>query len=508
LAQVSVCGQLSAIFCSWIAFGFAQIMKVRFDLYVRYTIEVDIPQEGLSALQHVQKRANQDFAYVLREYIPNIEIFGLPCVPGGFGASGAPAMPIRSDDEIRQYLHSLPNDNAHFEVRIPNNMEAGVQAAYQQSLNTQMNQINALQGQVTELRTQGYGCQQGFTLLQQCAPKRDEDIAGIVLQQGQGVDPCVTAMVGSPTDQWIHQQGLRVLTYYGMENPTNLEEIFNTGGFQSVVQAMENFPEDAMIQQYAHHIIANASKNPQYSAELHRLGVINPLIRNLNHFGQDPRVQQYGCWALGELAATPDYRDEIVKAGGIDALLNALKNFPRDPYVNRYALSALHPLACNPLYAPMIINQDGVRQILQAMRNHNGDAQVAFHGMTMLAELAKHDDCKAKLCEEGVIPVILGTMKAYSNDWLVQEAGLRCLAVLAAGSPANQEAIYKNGGIPPVIHAVNGAVESRKNDDATTALIAQGLNLLANLATHPECRPQIVHCKGVEAVLGAMKALY
>jgi hypothetical protein len=99
-------------------------------------------------------------------------------------------------------------------------------------------------------------------------------------------------------------------------------------------------------------------------------------------------------------------------------------------------------------------------------------------------------------------------MKGFAQDMNVQEAGLRCLAVLAAGNPNNQAAIYQHGGIPPVVNAVDQACASRRNDEQTVSLVAQGLNLLANLGNHAECRPQIVQCKGVEATINAMKTYH
>jgi len=476
------------------------MVKYRFDLYVRYTIEIELA-EPLGTLQNVLRRANQDFSYVLREYIP-LEVYGCMAPPGG--QSAQPAMPLTSDPDVSRYESSMPQGPI-FELHIPEMRAAEVMSYYQQSLQSQMQQIQRLQGQVTDLRQQGHGMQQGFTLLQQVAPAKDNNIIEVITKFGQGIDPCITAMVASPQDQWTNQQGLRTMTYYAMASTGNLQQIFHSGGFQPVVTAMQAFPDDPMIQQYAHHIVAHAAGNHEYCTELHSLGAPQLIIRNLNFFQNDPRVQQYGCWALGELASSPEYRDNIVQAQGISPLITAMRTFPQEPYVNRYALSALQPLAYTPDYALQIISADGVTSIVTALRHHVSDPQVSYHGITTLSELARHDGCKEQLCNCGVVPIILTTMKAYQADPVVQESGLGCLATLALGSEPNQAAIFQAGGIPVVINCVNVAVASGKSDEATVGLTAQGLNLLGNLAAHTECRPQIIQCQGVDCVLQSLK---
>jgi len=475
-------------------------MRVRFDLYVRYTVEVDIP-ERLNTLESVVRNTNTQFQYVLREYIPDLEIYGCGSVPG---PTAPPVRPIRSDQELQQYIGTAPYGYI-FEVRIPPKDAEKVMRYYQTTLSGYLLQIDKLNSQCLELRRQGMGMQTAVTLLQKVAPLQDELVLDVVVKYGQGCDPCITAMVANPEDQWTNQQGLRCLTFWCGDSATNMRSIFQTGGLQPIVTAMQNFPQDAMVQQYAHHIVARFGSVPEYCDELHRLGAVAPIVRNLNYFNSDRQVQQYGCWALGTLAASPIHREETVRHGGISPLINAIANFPQDSSVNRYAISALEPLACNVNYAPQIIQADAVRGIISAMHYHNQDAQVAFHSISTLSELARHESCKPKLRDAGVIPVILNTMKVYVQDPMVQECGLRCLAVLVGGNAGAQSEIFQVQGIPIIVHAVSTEAESKKVDQATTALVAQGLNLLASLAVHAECRPQIVQCKGIDTTLQAMR---
>eukprot|EP00927_Polykrikos_kofoidii_P023239 TRINITY_DN2146_c0_g1_i1.p1 TRINITY_DN2146_c0_g1~~TRINITY_DN2146_c0_g1_i1.p1 ORF type:complete len:1151 (-),score=166.89 TRINITY_DN2146_c0_g1_i1:125-3577(-) len=485
------------------------MVKYRFDLYVRYTVEVELasPPKTVEALRQVAKR---DFVSILKEDIPDLDMYGCAVPPGG--TTLQPALPLRSDADLTQYISTLPSGYPIIEVHIPempNGTFGGHYSAghYRNVVEQHTSLIQNLQGQITHLRKEGHGIQQGFSLLQQVATAKEDLIEEIVLKFGAGVGPILTAIVASPQEQWTVQQCLRVLALCGGQ-PQTIQEIFQTGGATMIVDAMNRFVDDPITQRYAQHLIATAASNREYAAELHRSGAVPAIIRNLRHFKGDSQVQQYGCWALAELAITPEHRDAIAKAGGMEALISAMHHFPRDVYCNRYALAALEHLATVQDYAKQIIAMDGVTAILTALATHGNDPMVVSTGLSTLAELSRHDECKEQLRNAGVVPVILSSMKAFANNPSVQESGLRCLALLATNNVKNQTAICKAAGIPMVIRAIGQALESRETGEATLALIAQGLNLLACLCVSSEGRLQIAHSKGVELALQAINTFH
>merc|ERR1711971_160177 len=232
-------------------------------------------------------------------------------------------------------MSSLPAGYPIIEVHIPEKQASTIAGYYQTTLDQQLLQIQQLQHQVTDLRQQGHGFQEGFRLLHQCSQVKDETVVQVVHKFGKGVESCVTSLVGSPQDQWTVQQGLRCIALYSQQ--VGAQEIFHTGGFEAVVQAMNNFPEDVMIQQYGQQLVAYSGTLSDYSREWFNAGAIVTIIRNLNYFTKDTRVQQFGRWALGELAQLPECGQEIVQVGGIQSLVNALQHFAQDPSVVRYA---------------------------------------------------------------------------------------------------------------------------------------------------------------------------
>mmetsp|Transcript_93129 Transcript_93129/g.269002 ORF Transcript_93129/g.269002 Transcript_93129/m.269002 type:complete len:1120 (-) Transcript_93129:170-3529(-) len=472
-------------------------MKARFDLYVRYTVEIDIANL-FRTLEQLNQMCNQQFGYVLREYIPSLQLFGCFQLPG---IGGPPAVALRTDGDLAAYHSRMPSSPI-YEVHIPDAKMGMVAHFYREQLDNQQVHINRLTEQLTSLRQQGQGMQQGFSFLQQVAPAKDDQVLVVVKRLDQGIVPCVTAMQGSPQDQWTNQQGLRVLMLYGLDDAERLQEINHTNGFESVVSAMKAFPQDMMIQQYAHHIVANAAQFPEHRTALYKLGAIQPIISNLQHIPNDVRVQVYGCWALANLAENPEYRTQIVELKGIEAMVTSLKHHPREPSVARYVMTALTPLAWQPECAMQILHADGVPAILTSLQHHQNQPMVAFHAIQLLAELAKQDECRVQLANVGVVPILLQTMRAYPQQQPVQESGLMCLATLCIGNESNQSAVFHHQGIPYVVQALRSQTGS---EESTVGLVHQATYLLAQLAQHVECRPQICKCQGVDTVIEIMK---
>mmetsp|Transcript_35338 Transcript_35338/g.82564 ORF Transcript_35338/g.82564 Transcript_35338/m.82564 type:complete len:1196 (+) Transcript_35338:246-3833(+) len=475
--------------------------KYRFDLYVRYTVEIEL-NEWLNSLSALNERANHDFANVLRQYFPNLQMYACQAAPGGY----APPNPVllQSDQDVDSYMRSM-NGCPIFEVRMPQTYNAW--DTYNQWYSQQNSQLQHLQGQVTELRKAGQGLQQGFSLLQQASNQQEPSaMVSCVQNYGEGIDPCITCMVGQPGDAWTAHQGTRLVNAYASASPQNMTEIQQSNGFEAVITAMKNFPSDSSVQQNGCQFVAMAAQNPEYHTELHRLGAVEPMVKDMQHFQSDPNVMKYGCWGLGQLASSPEWRSEIVRLNGLEPMIQAMKQFPADPEVNRWACQGLQPFATQGEYASQVVNYDGIQPMVTALQNHGRDPQVTYHCLTSLSELSRHTDSKVAVVNAGAIPAILQTMKGYSDAPMVQETGLRCLAGLAHGSQQNQAAIFHAGGLPAVGHAMNTAVQSGKKDEHTVGLVAQGLNLQANLASHLECRPQIVQNRGIDSAVSSMRA--
>ena len=71
--------------------------------------------------------------------------------------------------------------------------------------------------------------------------------------------------------------------------------------------------------------------------------------------------------------------------------------------------------------------------------------------------------------------------------------------------PREVRGLYQAQGIPAILNAIRTAADTRKTDEATVELIAEGVNLLAAIASHQECRPLIMQHGGIEITLQVMR---
>jgi len=468
------------------------------DLYVRYTVEFEIAN-WFSTWEQLNQAANQQFVWVLREYIPNLSIHGCYSRPGQ--PVTRPAMALRCDADLTAYRSSMQQGEAIYEIHLPESAVEMVAAYYKTTIENNQLQITRLTEQITNLRHQGQGLQQGFMLLQQVAPAQDVQIVTIVTNYNQGIVPIVTAMTGSAEDHWTNQQGVRVLAFWGAQSPQHVQEIYHTNGFEAVIAAMKQFPGDVMIQQYGCHLFAVAAPAAEYRSEILRLAGIEPIITAMIQHRGEPTVQQYGCWALSTLALSPEICSQIVELNGIQPIVIAIQTFPADATVVRYALSALKPIVTTEENVLQLVKFEGIPALIAVLNHFQQDAQVTTYCITTLAEMAKTESGRVQFGQAGVIPVILTTMKNYVRDVQIQECGLTCLAALA-GSEANQTIIFKCDGIPYVINAIRSAYGT---DEEHVSLIYAGVCLICNLSTHRECQPQIVQYKGCECVIEVMQ---
>ncbi|CAE7309182.1 unnamed protein product [Symbiodinium sp. KB8] len=249
-------------------------MKYRFDLYVRYTVEIDLPNL-ISSMDALNGVANREFAYILREFT-KLQMYCCSGPPTS-GWSSQVIGRLQSDQDLAQYMSALPAGGPVFEVHMPDGFDAG--AWYQSNIQNYQTHIQKLTDQVNNLRQQGQGLQQGYMLLQQVAPISDDQVYTVVHKYGQGVNPAVTAMTGSPEDLFSNQQGLRVLSYWGSD-PGRMQDVYQTGGFPPVIHAMQQFPEDAGVGRYGVQFLSHAANtSTEYMRELHHLGSVPIVIR-------------------------------------------------------------------------------------------------------------------------------------------------------------------------------------------------------------------------------------
>merc|ERR1719193_1244472 len=123
----------------------------------------------------------------------------------------------------------------------------GVAGNFQQVFTASQKQVHVLTQQITTLRQQGQGLQEGTAFLVKAASCAESPQQLMALVQQHGLAPCVTALQGNPQDQWTQVTGVRTILTYCLAKPQYLQELHQTNGFESVLTALRTFPHDMSL---------------------------------------------------------------------------------------------------------------------------------------------------------------------------------------------------------------------------------------------------------------------
>merc|ERR1712232_505395 len=77
-------------------------------------------------------------------------------------------------------------------------------------------------------------------------------------------------------------------------------------------------------------------------------GGINSIVQAMNMHPDIIGIQQCGCTALGNLAVSSDFHLEIANAGGLHAIMNAAQQNQEEECVLRAAYQALRAMGYDP----------------------------------------------------------------------------------------------------------------------------------------------------------------
>ncbi|KAG6613406.1 serine/threonine protein kinase [Phytophthora cinnamomi] len=143
----------------------------------------------------------------------------------------------------------------------------------------------------------------------------------------------------------MQEAGCVLLTNLAHNCETNRRRILDGGGIDSVLQAMQTFPEN-------------------------------------------PGVQKRSCWALLTLAGSDLMCDSIAMRGGLGAIIAAMLNCPADDHVQYYGSWALVNLLSGTERLQAFARREGVREVAEAAHacfpEHEGIQEKALEILRLL----------------------------------------------------------------------------------------------------------------------------
>jgi hypothetical protein len=167
--------------------------------------------------------------------------------------------------------------------------------------------------------------------------------------------------------------------------------------FESVLQAMSNFPNHALIQEKGCAILWVQT----YNAEI--------------------------CLALSNM-------------GGVSTLLEAMRNHPHVARLQRAACEALRNMCVLPLNRQILLNQGGISILVETMQRHADDAQIQRSGCTALASVAEGGmEYKVGVAESGGILAVMKAVESHPESDLVLRSAYQALRMLGYNPGARGE---------------------------------------------------------------------
>lgn len=210
-------------------------------------------------------------------------------------------------------------------------------------------------------------------------------------------------------------------------------------------------------------------------------------------------VAAMGCSALSLIAESVTHSsiDDVLRVGAVDALVAALRTHMGDPVVAEQACCAL----CNITEVGPQFVAEGAAVLVAALRAHAQDA-----GIVEMACIAIENIARAPaglglqaVVDAGAANAIVAVLRTHLDKAPVAEAICRALVGVIRDSHAGALAAGEAGGPAVVVAVLQAHVRN-----ATLAEL--GCAALMHFAQHPAGPYTVVQARGVDAIVGVLRA--
>eukprot|EP00743_Colponemidia_sp_Colp-15_P011663 GILK01013073.1.p1 GENE.GILK01013073.1~~GILK01013073.1.p1 ORF type:complete len:261 (+),score=35.15 GILK01013073.1:186-968(+) len=119
-----------------------------------------------------------------------------------------------------------------------------------------------------------------------------------------------------------------------------IEELRRSKRYPAIIETMKKFRNNAEVQGHCCETLAKAAFDT--TAMVPWEGALESILMAMQNFPEHDIIQRSGCFALEWLAQNyKGYQSLIASLGGIPAIIDALRNFPDDKHVQWTACGAL-----------------------------------------------------------------------------------------------------------------------------------------------------------------------
>ncbi|KAL7520990.1 hypothetical protein ACHAWX_005680 [Stephanocyclus meneghinianus] len=182
-----------------------------------------------------------------------------------------------------------------------------------------------------------------------------------------------------------------------------------------------------------------SSSNNEYSPVIENILIqmqddslnFESVLQAMSNFPSHALIQEKGCAILWVQTYNAEICLALSNMGGVSALLEAMRNHPHVPRLQRAACEALRNMCVLPINRQLLLNQGGIAVLVESMQMHAEDAQMQRSGCTALATVAEGGmEYKIGVAESGGILAVMKAVESHPENDLVLRSAYQALRML------------------------------------------------------------------------------
>eukprot|EP00753_Platysulcus_tardus_P001371 PLAT11307.2.p1 GENE.PLAT11307.2~~PLAT11307.2.p1 ORF type:complete len:652 (-),score=290.56 PLAT11307.2:18-1973(-) len=297
----------------------------------------------------------------------------------------------------------------------------------------------------------------GVGLLQQLV-RLDPSFCPFLLSLGaaQGV---ADAMNAAASARVLQQHGSSLLAQLSLSE-RGKRVVVDEGGFSALLAAMEAFPRDNIVQQYAAlALCALAAAGPPATAVVRELAAVRLTLTALQLHNMDARVQELCMGALRVLAWEDVELAAISEHAGIARIVHAMSEFPRRGTLQEFGCGVLCSLSFAERNREAIMESGAIACLVAALHSHPTLETLQRNACATLLNVSLLDSCKPRVVEEGGLPALMACSLRFPTQQQLQELVAGTLWNLSR-SDGNKEPIVIADGVEHLLHLLSSFPKS------------------------------------------------
>lgn len=297
--------------------------------------------------------------------------------------------------------------------------------------------------------------------------------------------------------------GCRTLAALTLYEKTVVEELMAVAGIEVLVIALEaqadGGTEDACVSLLK--CVRSLTQTAENRKSIWKSGGIEAIVLSMTKNMESARVLSHGALVLSNLAfGSIEIKEAVGNLGGLSAIAESMKRHRDSQAVQARGSLAVRNLCFQSEDNQHIAGECGAAAVLvAAIEKYMDDREVVHQSCVALMNISNVSEAnRVRIVEAQGGATLVKLMQTYADSATVHEDCISIIRNVAVGSSGAQLEIGLHGGVACVCKAMEKFPKNDKMaDKACTAL--------RYLCFLPENRIKVQECRGIEAIIGALK---